>query len=134
LTGAEYRTLRELCGLTQWQAADIHGVSLRTVQHWEEERNGIAVQFGSQMRSLNGQIDEWVRLCVEMARSREPPSSGGGASVKIARYRSEDAYEGSDYDARGLPFSCHCALVGRKLIALEQAGYTVSVEFIGKPS
>ena len=39
MTAAEYRTMREACGLLQQAAAEFHDVALRTIGHWGTGRN-----------------------------------------------------------------------------------------------
>jgi DNA-binding XRE family transcriptional regulator len=126
MTSAEYRTLREACGLSQQGAADFHDVALRTVVHWETGRNNIPPKAAQKLRELNEAIERSVAVIV--AKTRELSDQHGKPdAVALARYRTAEDYAGSRPDSEGLPWACHNALIGRALVALERAEFRVEV-------
>jgi transcriptional regulator with XRE-family HTH domain len=126
VTGAEYRTTREACGLSQQAAADFHRVGLRTIAHWETERNRIPAGAADELRGLNASIargvDEALNLYRELLAEHGPAEA-----VALTRYRSAEDYAGSRAHRDGLPWASHCALIMRTMLALERAGASVAI-------
>jgi hypothetical protein len=126
MTSAEYRTLREACGLSVREAATFHGVGERTVMHWESERNGIPDGAGEELLALNATIqrgvDNILTLAGELTQTHGEPDT-----IALTRYRTAADYAGSRADLEGLPWPCHNALVGRAMTALERIGAHVTV-------
>ena len=120
MTCAEYKTLREACGLSQQAAADFHDVALRTVQYWEA---GGAVPPGvaDEITQLNARIERAVTEAMALA-AKHPADT-----VALVRYRTPQAFAGSRADGEGLSWPCHNALVGRMKLALERIGATVTI-------
>ena len=128
MTSAEYKTIREACGLSQQAAASYHNVALRTVQHWEEGRNGIPAGVADEIRRLDAQIERSVIETIELYEDVRT-SHGTSDTVALVRHRTSESYSGSRPDREGLLFPCHAALIGRTRIALERIGATVQISW-----
>jgi hypothetical protein len=128
VTPAEYRTIRESCGLALQAAAAYHDVAVRTVQHWEEGRNGIPPGVADEIRRLDAAIDrsviEMIDLYEDLRARHQTPDA-----VALVRYRTAESYAGSRPDREGLLYPCHAALVGRARIALERIGAVVQISW-----
>ena len=132
MTSAEYRTLREACGLSQQDAAIFHDVSLRTIAHWETGRNNIPAGAARELRALNDRIEQGVTniqtLIGELAGQHGQPEQ-----IALTRYRTLADYAGSRADREGLPWPCHNALIARAMLAIERTGRTVVISY-GDPA
>jgi transcriptional regulator with XRE-family HTH domain len=128
VTAAEYRTLREACGLSLQAAADFHDVSIRTVQHWETGRNNVPDGAGEELGRLNAGIERAVSEAVGLYREKGG-EHGAPDVVALVRYRSDEDYAGSRAAREGLPHACHNALIGRLKLALERVGARVEISY-----
>jgi hypothetical protein len=126
MTSAEYRTLREACGLSIRDAAVFHQIAERTVMHWESERNGIPTGAAEELLALNATIqrgvDNIMTVAGELAQQEGAPDA-----IALTRYRTAADYSGSRAGREGLPWPCHNALIGRAMTALERIGARVTV-------
>jgi hypothetical protein len=128
VTSAEYKTLREACGLSQQAAAGFHNVALRTVQHWEEGRNGVPDGVADEIRRLDATIERSVLETIDLYEDMRDKHQTLDA-VALVRYRTPESYRGSRPDREGLLFPCHGALIGRMRIALERLGAVVQISW-----
>lgn len=126
MTSAEYRTLREACGLSQQDAVVFHGVSPRTIQHWETGRNNVPAGAAQELRDLNALIERGVQNWLALA-SEVVAKHGALDGIRLFRYRTAEDYAGSKPDLEGLPWPCHNALIGRVLAAMRRDGRAVEV-------
>ena len=119
MTSAEYRTLREACGLSQQDAAIFHAVSLRTIGHWETGRNNVPAGAAQELLGLNATIEAGVTnamtLVAELAGQHGQPDA-----IALTRYRSAADYTGSRPDREGLPHPCHNAMIARTMLAMQR--------------
>jgi transcriptional regulator with XRE-family HTH domain len=128
VTSAEYKTIREACGLSQQGAAGYHNVALRTVQHWEEGRNGIPAGMAEAIRRLDALIERGVIETIDLYQDRLAKHETSDP-VALVRYRTAESYVGSRPEREGVLYPCHGALIGRTRIALERIGATVCISF-----
>lgn len=122
MTSAEYRTLREACGLTVLAAAALHKVAERTVVHWETGRNGIPDAAADELLRLNARMERAVLEVVDLYREQGKPDV-----VALTRYRTAEAFAASRAAREGFAHPCHNALIGRMMTALERLGARVTV-------
>lgn len=130
MTAAEFRTLREACGLSQQAAANffIPRVHLTSVQGWESGRSRVPAGVADDLRRLDAlleravleMLDAWRDLA---ARHGEPDA------VALLRWRTPAAYAATHHAAEGLPHGTHGALVTRAATALRRAGATVQIGY-----
>ena len=126
MTAAEYRTIREACGLSQQGAADLHSVRLRTIQHWEAGRNAIPAGASAELRDLDRRLEHAVTEGVRLYHDKRG-EFGDPSAVVLVRYRTPAAFAGSRPDAEGLTLDTHSALIGRLRRALEAVGAPVTI-------
>lgn len=105
-----YKSLMDLCGLSQKQAADFHGVNLNTVKSWCAGRNN----------APQGVIDELSGLFCYMSRAAHEVlniAENAGASSLDLGYSADDA----EAQSLGWPTaSCHAAVMA--MVAAEFDG------------
>lgn len=109
LTGAEYRTLREDCGLSLAETAEFHDVRQGTVKRWET--TGPPGGAAAEMAGLRAQIEAAANVAVRTyldALAERPKIDG----VEIYRYQSW-AYPETRQFAEGLPHGAHNRLIAR---------------------
>lgn len=128
MTPAEFRTLREACGLSQQDAATFHDVSLRTIAHWETGRNAIPVGAAQELLDLNATIERGVQNVLTLA-GEIAAQHGEPAIIRLTRYRTADDYAGSRPDREGLAHPCHNAMLGRVLVALRRSGRAAEIVY-----
>lgn len=85
MNSATLKTLRELVGLSQQQAADLVGVSLRSWQYWESPTGPNAKpDVAAALVGRLTRIQDVVDSIPDYNRMSEPPTE-----VVVTRYRSE---------------------------------------------
>ena len=126
MNSAEYRTLRESCGLSQPAAAGFHDVAIRTIAHWETGRNSVPAGAAEEIGRLNATLERAVLEAIDLAEDLKR-LHGWPDAVALTRYRTEDAFAASRAAREGLAHACHNALLARIQVALERIGYRVTV-------
>lgn len=126
-TAANYRALREICGVTQQQVADVLGVSVLTVKKWEKGVNRVPDDALSFIREAAAEHTRAVRTeAAEAASSAQP-----GSALCLTYYRTQeqaDLEAGLTGEAAG-PYQFLNAVrrsVGERLIDM---GYLVSFKY-----
>lgn len=125
LTGAEYRTLREDCGLSISEAAVFHDVRQRSIEKWEQTAppGGAA----DEMVSLRSRIEAAAAAATEVyldALSKRPEIEG----VDIYRYEAW-SYPESVPAEEGLPHGAHNRLISKTADLLAATGVSVKIEY-----
>jgi len=128
MTSAEYRTLREACGLSQQDAAIFHDVALRTIGHWETGRNNVPPGAAAELLGLNATIEAGVTNILTLV-SDLAGTHGAPDAIRLTRYRSPEDYAGSRADNEGLPWPCHNAMLARALTALTRQGHKADIQW-----
>lgn len=126
-TAANFRALREICGVTQQQVADVLGVSVLTVKKWEKGVNRVPGDALAFIREAAAEHTRAVRAEVaEAAFSAQP-----GSALCLTYYRTQeqaDLEAGLTGEAAG-PYQFLNAVrrsVGERLIDM---GYLVSFKY-----
>ena len=132
MNAAEYRTMREACGLSQSDAATFHDVALRTISHWESGRNNVPAGAAAELMGLNARLEQGVQNTLTTV-SELTAEHGAPAVVALTRYRSAEDYAGCRAAAEGLPWPCHNALIGRVMVALDRIGLRAEVSWAPPP-
>ena len=130
MTPAEYKTIREACGLSQQAAADFHAVRLRTIQHWEAGRNAVPDGAAGELLGLDRRLERAVAEAVHLYHDKRT-EFGEPSVVALVRYRTAAAFAGSRPESEGLTLDTHAALIGRLRRALEAAGAQVTIAWAG---
>ena len=113
MSSAEFRTLREACGLTRVEANDLLGMNSAKaigIQQWEAGTRSVSSEGASHIRYLDGLIRERVDSIARPLLSITDPGT-----VRLTRYRTREAYEAGEPEhvAAGLPFACWPATLAR---------------------
>ena len=109
LTGAEYRTLREDCGLSLAETAEFHDVRQGTVKRWETA--GPPGGAAAELAGLRAQVEAAANVAVRTyldALAERPEIDG----VELYRYQAW-AYPETRQFAEGLPHGAHNRLIAR---------------------
>lgn len=85
-TAANYRALREICGVTQQQVADVLGVSVLTVKKWEKGVNRVPDDALAFIREAAAEHTQAVRAEVAEAASSAQP----GSALCLTYYRTQE--------------------------------------------
>lgn len=129
LNAAEYRTLREDCGLSLREAAAWHNVAERTVSYWES--GGPKPEVAQELLALRAQMQAAAVLAVEVAQqqiSAHPEIMG--QPIELVRYTAAD-YPLTQPAKEGLPHGAHNRLLSLTADALAQAGIGAVIEYRG---
>ena len=127
MSAADFRALREVCGVTQQQVAEAMGVRVRAVKRWESGEVKLPQDAIGWMRRAACAHTEDVRVEVEES-VREVPD---GAAVCLPYYRTQEQVDLAA-EAQGVepgPYQYINAVyrsVGERLIGL---GYKVSFRY-----
>ncbi len=125
LTGAEYKTLREECGLSVSESANFHDVREGTVKKWEKTAppRGAA----RELLTVRAQIDTAARTALEVylnALAKNPTIEG----VDLYRYEAW-AYAESVPASEGLPHGAHNRIIAKTADLLADNGIPVKIEY-----
>lgn len=91
-TAANFRALREICGVSQQQVADAMDVRVMTVKRWEKGETPVPVDALAWMRACAGEHTLGVRTELgEVIAGAEP-----GDAIRLTYYRTQ---EQADMDA-----------------------------------
>lgn len=126
-TAANFRALREICGVTQQQVADVLGVSVLTVKKWEKGVNRVPGDALSFIREAAAEHTRAVRTEVAEAASSAQP----GSALCLTYYRTQEQADLEAGLAGGTagPYQFLNAVrrsVGERLIDM---GYLVSFKY-----
>lgn len=125
LTGAEYKTLREECGLSVSELAEFHDVREGTVKKWEKTAPPRGAAF--ELLTLRAQIDMAAAKALELylkTLSKSPDIEG----VDLYRYESW-AYAESVPASEGLPHGAHNRIIAKTADLLADNGVSVKIEY-----
>lgn len=124
-TTANFRALRELCGITQQQAADACGVRVLTVKRWERGDAPVPDDAMAWLMECVAEHDRGVadELGEIMANIPE------GAEICLTYYRTQEQADLAAYPEAAGPFGFLNAVyrsVAERLVAM---GYKVSFSY-----
>ena len=113
MTGAELATMRQACGLSREELAQLCDVQPRTVKHWESGRAGVPADVAQTIGGISSGIRDSVRAaCDVLARDRP-------AQLVLIRYRTDADMQRFRPDCVGmLAASTHGAIVARTIDAI----------------
>lgn len=123
ITGAEFATVIEDCGLHESAACDFFSVRRKTLQHWS--RTAPPLGAADEIIQLRDKIETTARATAQMyadAISDGPELTG----VDLHRYHYDD-YGKTRHAADGLPYKSHCRVIARAAAMLEKQGIAVRI-------
>lgn len=117
MTGEEYKTIRIMCGLSQLEASEFHGLKNRnTVRRWENGQTPVSDIAEAKIRALNDWIEE--RVSGIMAGM-----DGHEGTVVFLTY-GEDDLDMILWD-EDVPRQAHTAILRRAYIELIELGVDI---------
>lgn len=123
LTAAEYKSLRQLLGFSQAEAAAFHRVqNLRTIQRWESGASWPSEIACDKICALAEKI-EWS---IEQAVEQFSKFRSDDVEVTLIVYPDE-CYRKFVINMGDLPNSVHRAMISRTYAVLRKKGYTAGV-------
>lgn len=128
LNGAEYKLLRLDCGLSQNEAATVHGVKLRTIKAWESENSMPGEEACTRLAALRASMDVAANKTLDIYREQTRAQGCEPELVDLYIY-SGDNYPSSHAYAEGLPHGAHTRLVAITAELLAAYGITVTVRY-----
>lgn len=126
-TAANFRALRELCGITQQHAADAMEVQIRTVKRWEKGETPVPDDALEWLRQCAVEHTQAVRDEVaRMAACAEPP-----AALCLTYYRTQSQVdaEAEMWGGESLPVGFVNAIYRSVGERLTEMGYLVSYKY-----
>ncbi|MEM6726855.1 MAG: hypothetical protein AAF618_00020 [Pseudomonadota bacterium] len=125
LTAAEYKTVREDCGLSVAEAAVFHDVRERIIERWQDA--GPPSGAARELLTLRAKIEEAARSALKLYDKalRENPTID---AVDLYRYR-EWSYEESVPASEGLPHGAHNRIIAKTASLLAEQGIPVRIEY-----
>lgn len=125
MNAASFKAYREICGITQQQAADSCGVALVTVKKWERGERSIPADAASW---LIGRYGDHVALTDDIvSRSADLPE---GSRVAVGYYRNQEQADLERPDgAERLPYQFCNAASRSAAEALADMGMVVSFAY-----
>lgn len=124
-TTANFRALRELCGVTQQQAADALGMRALTVKRWEKGDTPIP---GDAMAWLMGCVEEHdAGVAENLGRILAALPAGG--DVSMTYYRTQEQADADAYPEQAGPYGFLNSITRSTAERLVAMGYRVSFSY-----
>lgn len=125
MNGAEFKTLREACGLTVPDMAKLaisprtgEAVGERTVRYWESGSVPVPGDVAEMLEQLDTMLSHAADQALETWRAAVQTHGQGPDLVYLVRYRENEDLWRYRPDMKGLPATCHAALINRARLAL----------------
>lgn len=131
LTGAEFRTLREDCGLSRGDAAERFGVTAEKIKEYELRTPDPRV--AAQLVKLRGHIEKEASEAATNATAQlllgiRSGKADENAGVGIPRFHPAD-YHRSAYAQKGYPYGVHIKIIARTADKLSRNGINYRIEY-----
>lgn len=133
MTPAELKTTRESLGLSVAWLAERAGVQERTVRYWEIGHMPVPADVAQLIEAVDSSIENGVSLfrkwfaAAREAAGRLPVDRD---KILLIRYRTDEELWAFRPDMRGLPATCHAALISRVRRALWAEGAHSVIQFM----
>lgn len=125
MNGAEFKTLREACGLTVPDMAKLaisprtgEAVGERTVRYWESGSVPVPDDVAEMLKQLDAILSRAAEQALETWRTAVQTHGQGPDLVYLVRYRENEDLWRYRPDMKRLPATCHAALINRARLAL----------------
>lgn len=134
MNGAEFKTLREACGLSVPDMAKLavspktgEPVGERTVRYWESGSFNVPVDVAQMLTNLDAMLNHAAEQALEVWRDAVKKHGHGPDMVYLVRYRENEDLWKYRTDMKGLPATCHSALINRVRLALWSVGCATKI-------
>ena len=115
MTGAEFKTIRETCGLSVQDFAKIIGVEERSIRYWESgKQSPRSPDVAETLLNIDQQLDTTAKAVLQLVKSApELPTE-----IVLLRYREDGDLWAAMPEWKPLPATCHAAGIARSRAAL----------------
>lgn len=115
MTGAEFKTIREACGLSVQDFSKIIAVEERTIRYWESgKQSPRSPDVAETLLSIDRHLDASTEAVLQLVKSApELP-----ADIVLLRYREDGDLWAAMPEWRPMPATCHAAGIARARAAL----------------
>jgi transcriptional regulator with XRE-family HTH domain len=115
MTGAEFKTIREACGLSVQDFAKILDVEQRSVRYWEAGKQSPRTSdVVEALLSIDRQLSATAEAVLQLVKS----ASEKPAEIVLLRYREDGDLWAAMPEWKPLPTTCHAAGIARSRAAL----------------
>ena len=130
---AEFKTLRESLGLSVQDLANYVDVNDRTVRRWESpdyEDYKPPIDVIEKLQKLNFTFNEMTLHSVNFTKEKEIEFKGhGNMVINLYRYKTKEQLWHDQPEFKGLPTSCHAAMLWRVKQKLENEGFQIEIVY-----
>jgi transcriptional regulator with XRE-family HTH domain len=115
MTGAEFKTIREACGLSVQDLAKIIRVEERSIRYWEAgKQSPRSSDVAETLLAIDRRLDATAEAVLQLVKSApEKP-----AEIALLRYREDGDLWAAMPEWKPLPVTCHAAGIARSRAAL----------------
>ena len=128
MTSAELKTLREACGLSQRHLSDMAAVNERTVRYWESGKSTVPEDVEALVAQLDETLETAALAALTQARTLAQ-THGAPEVITLFRYADDAALWAQRPDMKGLPATCHAALLARARRLMLANGLAVEIQW-----
>jgi hypothetical protein len=125
MNGAEFKTIREACGLSVPDMAKLaisprtgEPVGERTVRYWESGTVPVPDDVAQLLEQLDAKLTQ---------EAGDISTATSQTVTHIVRYRENEDLWHFRPDMKGMPATCHAALINRARLALQMSGRTTRI-------
>lgn len=104
--------------------------SLTTVRYWESGHMPVPADVAQQVQTTEESIEHAVSHAIDQVRKAIKQHGAAPESVSLLRYRTDEELWAFRPDMRGLPATCHAALISRVRRALWAEGAHSVIQFM----
>ncbi len=122
MSPAEFKTLREACGLSLPQLAKLCGVLERSVRYWESGRSRVPADAARFVRQLDEMLSTSAAQAHATIAQAQQGKAPGEMQITLLRYQSDADLHHYRPDMRPLPATAHAALLYRVATAMQEQG------------
>ena len=115
MTGAEFKTIREACGLSVQDFSKIIGVEERSIRYWESDKHTPRTNdVADALLKIDAFLEQTAHTVLQFVKSApELP-----ADIVLLRYREDGDLWAAMPEWKPLPVTCHAAGIARTRAAL----------------
>ena len=129
MTPAEFRTIREACGLTAYSAAEFFDVARKSINNYEAGKRDIPPGLAQELIDLDMTIETAAKEVLSLT-DKLSKKHGKPEIIGLTRYTDDNLHKSQPGTYELLKFACvHNAMNNRARHLLINAGYKVDINF-----
>ncbi len=131
MTSAEFKTIRESCGLPVQWLADRLGVRRRSVDYWETGEFSVKRDAAALVTNIDLILETCVKNALAVVAEQTESQGNPPKSVNLVRYRTDDDLWRSrpDFGELRIPATAHAAMLSRLSHRLADMGIRCRIEW-----